>query len=100
VKGTPVTAKKTGKSKKKPARTTAPPASQRAEEALAIASAQLSSIIESAGDVIAMMDTGYRYTLFNTAFREEFQRIFGVKLVPGDSMLQALAGLPDDLATE
>jgi len=91
-------AKQTGKSKQKPAKAKAPPASQRAEEALAIASAQLSSIIESAGDVIAMLDTGYRYTLFNTAFREEFQRIFGVKLVPGDSMLQALAGLPDDLA--
>jgi PAS domain S-box-containing protein len=93
-----VTAETTGKSKKKPARAKAPPARQRAEEALAIASGQLSSIIESAGDIIAMMDTGYRYTLFNTAFREEFRKIFGVTLVPGDSMLKSLAGLPDDLA--
>jgi len=71
---------------------------RRAEEALNTVSRQLSSILESAGDVIAMMDTEYRYTLFNTAFHDEFARIFGVALKKGDSMPQALANLPEDLA--
>ena len=71
---------------------------KQAEEALNQANEQLSSILESAGDVIAMMDTEYRYTRFNGAFHDEFQRIFGVDLKPGDSMLEALAALPEDLA--
>jgi len=59
---------------------------------------QLKSVVEGTGDVVAMMDTEYRYTLFNTAFHDEFKKIFGKALKPGDSMLQALAHLPDDLA--
>ncbi len=61
-------------------------------------SAALTALLESAGDVIAMMDTEHRYTRFNRAFRDEFERIFGVALRPGDSMPQALAHLPADLA--
>ncbi|WP_420263755.1 PAS domain-containing protein [Candidatus Magnetominusculus dajiuhuensis] len=68
------------------------------EEELNGVSEQLFKIMESTRDVIAMMDTEYRYVMFNTAFHDEFKRIFGVDLNKGDSMRQALADLPDDLA--
>ena len=71
---------------------------KRAEEALKTVSGQLRSVLESAGDVIATIDTKFHYTLFNTAFHDEFKRIFGVDIQPGDSMLEALATLPVDLA--
>ncbi|MEI6126556.1 MAG: transporter substrate-binding domain-containing protein, partial [Pseudomonadota bacterium] len=71
---------------------------KRASEALYSAHRQLSSVLESAGDVIAMLDTEYRYTLFNTSFHDEFKMIFGRDLKEGDSMIQALEHLPQDLA--
>jgi PAS domain S-box-containing protein len=71
---------------------------KRAEEAARLLSAQLTSVLEGAGDVIAVMDKEFRYTVFNSAFHDEFLRIFGVSLLPGDSMIEALHRLPDDLA--
>ena len=71
---------------------------KRAETALQSASKQLTSVLEGTRDAIAMMDTGYRYTLFNSAFHEEFKRLFGLDLKIGDSMVQALAHVPNDLA--
>jgi PAS domain-containing protein len=71
---------------------------RRAELALKVANERLAGVVESAGDMIATMDTRHRYTLFNPAFRDEFWRIFGVDLEPGDSMPEALAHLPEDLA--
>ncbi|MEI7849611.1 MAG: ATP-binding protein, partial [Chloroflexota bacterium] len=61
-------------------------------------SEQLKSIMEGTRDVIAMLDTNYRYILFNPAFHEEFKNIFGVDIHPGDSMPAALAHLSDDQA--
>jgi PAS domain S-box-containing protein len=69
-----------------------------AEDSLRTVSAQLSSVLNGTGDIIAMMDTEYRYTVFNAAFSAEFKRIFGVDVQPGDSMLVALARVPGDLA--
>ena len=71
---------------------------KRAEEAQRTARTELLSVIESTGDSIAMLDTEYRYTLFNSAFHQEFKRIFGQDLKRGDSMRQALAHVPNDLA--
>ncbi len=71
---------------------------KQAEEALRTVSGRLFSVLESTGDVIAMMDNEYRYILFNTAFHEEFKKIFGSDLKKGDLMHQALADLPEDLA--
>jgi PAS domain S-box-containing protein len=71
---------------------------ERLASAVTTANQRLSAILESAGDVIAMMDLAHRYTLFNTAFHDEFERIFGADLKPGDSMLETLAHLPGDLA--
>ena len=70
---------------------------KQAEEALKRVRGQLRSVLESAGDVIATIDTEFHYTLFNTAFHDEFQRIYGISIQPGDSMLEALATLPGDL---
>lgn len=69
----------------------------RMEEALQSTSTQLMSVMESTGDVIAMMDTGYHYTLFNSAFREECKKIFGKDLKLGDSIKEMLSQLPEDL---
>jgi PAS domain S-box-containing protein len=69
-----------------------------ADEKLTVVKNQLSTVVESSGDVIAMLDTEYRYTSFNTAFHNEFKKIFGKDLLPGDSMIQALEHLPEDLA--
>jgi len=68
------------------------------EDELRKVSEQLYSVLESSRDVIAMMDTEFRYTLFNTSFHDEFKKIFGKDLKPGDSMLQALEQYPEDLA--
>ncbi len=70
---------------------------KRAEEELRKLNLQLISIMENTGDVIAMMDTEYRYILFNSAAQKEFRKIFGKDLKNGDSMPQALADVPEDL---
>ena len=62
---------------------------KQAEEALRAVNGQLTSVVESTGDVIAMMDREYCYTFFNTACRDEFQRIFGLTLRKGDSMVSS-----------
>ena len=60
--------------------------------------AELGKVIESSRDLIATMDPNRRYMVFNSAFHDEFQKIYGRDLKPGDSMTQALAHVPDDLA--
>ncbi len=71
---------------------------KQAEKALLKVKEQFSNFLESSRDVIAMMDTDYKYTLFNNAFHNEFMKIFGKDLKLGDSMLQALEQHPEDLA--
>ena len=73
-------------------------ANKNLEKQVAERTRELASVIESCGDPIAMLDTEYRYRFFNSAFHDEFQRVFGQALMPGDSMLQALAHLTGDLA--
>jgi PAS domain S-box-containing protein len=71
---------------------------KRVEDELRRVSILLSSVIQGSSDVIAMLDQEFRYVLFNRAFQAEFKRIFGKDLKLGDSMPQALAHVPDDLA--
>lgn len=54
------------------------------------------SILEATTDKIAMEDADFRYVAYNSAYREEFKRIFGVDLQIGMSMIDALAHLPED----
>jgi len=60
---------------------------------------ELANVIESCGDMIAMLDMDYCYRLFNCAFHDEFQRVFGQDIKPDDSLLQVLEHVPGDLAT-
>ncbi|MEI6107179.1 MAG: CHASE domain-containing protein [Opitutae bacterium] len=71
---------------------------KQAEVARQKISRELRSVLESSSDLIAMLDREYRYVLFNSAFHDECQRIFGHNFQPGDSLLTALAHLPADLA--
>ena len=57
---------------------------------------QLSSVLEAAGDLIAMVDRDHRYILCNRAFEAESRRVYGRALQPGDLLAEALAHLPED----
>ena len=46
----------------------------------------VASVIESSGDVIALVNADYQFIIFNSAFRDEFKKIFGRDLKPGDSI--------------
>ena len=59
---------------------------------------ELARVGESSGDMIAMVDTTHRFTLFNSAFHDGFQRICGVEFKQGDSIAQVLEHIPNDLA--
>jgi len=60
--------------------------------------AELGKVIESSRDLIATMDSDHRYMVFNSAFHDEFQKVYGRDLKPGDSMTEALAHVPDAFA--
>ncbi len=68
------------------------------EGELRIASERLFNVMENTGDIIAMMDTEYCYQMFNSAFSDETKKIFGKEIRSGDSMIEMLAELPEDLA--
>ena len=70
---------------------------KQAQAELLAVSQRLSSIMESTGDIIAMLDPDYHYILFNTAFHQESKRIFGKDIQAGDSMHDVLSHLPNDL---
>ena len=56
----------------------------------------LGAIMSATTDKIAAQDTEFRYLTFNTAYRKEFKKVFGVDLAIGDSMVAALAHLPEE----
>jgi PAS domain S-box-containing protein len=67
------------------------------EEALRLARStkqQLRGVIDATTDMIAAVDTDYRYLSFNRAYADEFRRIFGPDIKPGDSLLERLEHLP------
>jgi PAS domain S-box-containing protein len=57
---------------------------------------QLNTIINNTPDLIAALDTDYCYTAFNRAYQQEFTAIFGRSIMVGDSVIEALAHLPED----
>ena len=71
---------------------------KKAEEEFRKVSGQFKSVIENSMEIIAMMDAEHCYVLFNSALHEEYKRIFGWDLKFGDSINDALAAHPDDLA--
>jgi len=64
------------------------------ERRTAAAYAQLRAIVESAGDLIAAVDTDLVIVATNPAWVAEWQKLSGVAVAPGMSMKHALRGLP------
>jgi PAS domain S-box-containing protein len=58
----------------------------------------LRRIAESSEELIAALDTSFRFTAFNRAYREEFIRSFGVPIELGMDLRDALAHLPCEQA--
>ncbi len=56
----------------------------------------LSGIIETNNDLIAAIDTDFRYLALNQAYRREYQAIYGVDIHVGDNMIEMLASYPED----
>ena len=67
-----------------------------ANERLRKSEAGLTALIENTNDSIWSVDSTYRLLTFNTAFKDFFERIYGVKLAQGTDVL---AALPGDLQT-
>jgi signal transduction histidine kinase len=67
-----------------------------AERRMRAAHAQLTSIVESSGDLIAAVDRDLVVLAVNPAWVEEFERISAVRVSPGMRMSDAFAFLPGE----
>ncbi len=56
----------------------------------------LNGIIENTTDLIAAIDTNFRYLAINEAYHRECQAIYGVDIRVGDSMIEMLVPHPED----
>ena len=56
----------------------------------------LKGVTEGTDDLIAALDTRFRFILFNGACREAFKRLFRVDLKIGHSLIESLAHLPPE----
>ncbi|NUQ62353.1 MAG: response regulator [Pirellulales bacterium] len=56
----------------------------------------LRSLIEGSHDLIAALDCGFRFLVFNSAYRDEFRKVSGVEIRMGMDLREALAHLPED----
>ncbi|MBI5714937.1 MAG: response regulator [Chloroflexi bacterium] len=63
-----------------------------ANERLRKSEAGLTALIENTNDSIWSVDSHYCLLTFNTAFKNLFERVYGVKLAHGTDMLAALPG--------
>jgi PAS domain S-box-containing protein len=70
---------------------------KKTEEKLQEVNSQLTTLLESSTDNIVMLDTQYRFVLFNKAFHDECKEIYGKDLKFGDSMNDMIADHPKDL---
>ncbi len=70
--------------------------SERAEQARQDVLTLLKGLTEGTINLVAAVDTNLCYTWINKAYREEFEQIFGCKITAGDSLIEALAHLPED----
>lgn len=58
-------------------------------------SKQLWGIIESANDMISVVDSDYRYVIFNEVYRKEFKKLFKIDVKIGESVANIFADLPE-----
>ncbi len=70
---------------------------RRIEEALAERRV-LADLVEGTESLVQVMAPDYRWLAVNRTACDEFERIFGVRPRPGDSLLEALADEPERLA--
>ncbi|XWK88219.1 MAG: PAS domain S-box protein [Phormidium sp.] len=56
----------------------------------------LNGIIEGSNDLIAAVDLEFRFTAFNTAYKQEFTKVFGREPELGMNILDAVAHLPSE----
>jgi PAS domain S-box-containing protein len=68
------------------------------EQQLRTSEDRLRGVVDATPDLIAALDTDYRYITFNKPYAAEFERIFGGVIAPGDSLVERLAHLPEELA--
>jgi PAS domain S-box-containing protein len=59
---------------------------------------RLRGVVDATPDLIAALDTDYRYITFNKPYAAEFERIFGRRIAAGDSIIERLAHLPQEVA--
>jgi diguanylate cyclase (GGDEF)-like protein/PAS domain S-box-containing protein len=69
---------------------------RRAQEELQFANSRLNGIIEGTTDHIAALDLGYRFIAFNTAYKKEFNDVFGTVIELGMSLIDALVDWPEE----
>ena len=58
---------------------------------------RLRGVVDAAPDLIAALDPDYRYITFNKPYAAEFERLFGRQIAAGDSIVERLAHLPQEL---
>lgn len=56
----------------------------------------LKGITEATKDLVAAVDTDFRFIAFNAVYEEAFEQVFGRRIEIGTCLLDALAHLPDD----
>ncbi|WP_246275696.1 PAS domain S-box protein [Brasilonema bromeliae] len=71
---------------------------QQAHQDVQLVNDRLTGIIEGTHDLIAALDLEFRFIAFNSAYKQEFQQIFGKTIAVGMSLIDALAHLPEEQA--
>lgn len=69
---------------------------RRVQQELESANNRLAGIIEGTTDLIAALDRDFRIIAFNSAYRREFEAIFGRRIELDMNLIDALAHLPAD----
>jgi PAS domain S-box-containing protein len=67
-----------------------------ADEALRNACALLEGITEGSQDLIAAIDTQFRFTYFNASYAREFKRLWGHEIAVGESLREAMGPWPEE----
>lgn len=68
-----------------------------ARQELQLANARLAGIIDGSPDLIAALDTDYRFIACNAVFQRDFEKIFGKRIQVGMSLFEVLAHLPEEM---
>jgi PAS domain S-box-containing protein len=71
---------------------------QQAHQDVQLVNDRLTGILEGTHDLIAALDLEFRFIAFNSAYKQEFQQIFGKTIAVGMSLIDALAHLPEEQA--